>query len=91
MAAYTTFTPVHQVESDDSFSIDRRNTFSASILAGFVMFGLAANGMCLSSLAGSFQEVSKVGFAVETKPKSGIRTERGIKQVNRNCPSFTTI
>jgi hypothetical protein len=78
MATYMALTPVSRVENGTFASTVRSNTLGASILAGFGMFGLAANGMCLTALADSLPEVPKASLAVARKHMSSIRTERCI-------------
>ena len=53
MAVHLAFYAVRRVPNSPFVSIDRLNSLSASILAGFGMFGLAANGMCPALLAGT--------------------------------------
>jgi hypothetical protein len=67
MATYMTCRPVRFIRNRLFASIDRSNSLSASILAGFGMFGLAASGMCFAVLAQSCPQVPQAVHAESDK------------------------
>ena len=68
MAVHLASYAVRRVPNSPFVSIDRRNSLSASILAGFGMFALAASGMCPMLLAGTAPLQSESKLSVGNGP-----------------------
>jgi hypothetical protein len=62
MATALTTQAAHHLQNGTSASLDRSNSFGASIVAGLAMYGLATSGLCVAALTRPCMQVPKVGL-----------------------------